>query len=101
VVTNQAGITAAAIAANNTDVCGVITTTGTSTGGTILTVTFNKAYAIAPRVFIAPVNAAAAALNTMAFVSAVTTGGFAITIPAAGTYAATPSYEYFVIESGV
>lgn len=100
VVTTQAGITAAAIAASNTDVCGTITTTGTSTGATQLTITFTKAYAFAPKVFLSPANAAAGMPNTQYIVDSVTTTTFRITVAAGGTYAATPSWHYFVVESG-
>jgi hypothetical protein len=98
VVTTQAGITAAAITAGGSDVCGVITTTGTSTGATQLTVTFNKTYTTAPKtVMIAPANAAAAMPNTGYFVDAITATTFRITVAAGGTYAATPSWYYQVI----
>ena len=97
-VGTQNGITAAAITAGSTDVNGNITTTGTSTGGTIFTVTFNKTYTNAPKyVALEPANAAAAAPNTRAFVSSITATTFVVTIPASGTYAATPSYNYAVI----
>lgn len=97
-VGTQDGITAAAITAGSTDTAGTITTTGTSTGGTIFTVTFNKTYTVAPKVVVlVPANAAAAAPNTMAFVSTIAATSFAVTIPASGTYAATPSYKYLVV----
>jgi hypothetical protein len=97
-VGTQDGITAAAITAGSTDVCGTITTTGTSTGGTIMTVTFNQTYTTAPKVvIITPANANAAAPNTMPYVSSITATTFVITIPGSGTYAATPSYKYLVI----
>lgn len=99
VVTSQAGITAAAITAGGTDTCGVITTTGTSTGATILDVTFGKTYTTAPKgVMIAPANAAASMPNTSYFVSATSATGFTITVAAGGTYAATPSWRYIVIQ---
>lgn len=98
-VTSQAGITAAAITAGGTDTCGVITTTGTSTGATILDVTFGKTYTTAPKgVIIAPANAAASMPNTSYFVSATSATGFTITVAAGGTYAATPSWRYIVIQ---
>lgn len=98
VVTTQAGITAAAVTAGASDTCGVITTTGTSTGATILDVTFNKTYTTAPKiVLIAPANAAASMPNTSYFVSAISATGFTITVAAGGTYAATPSWRYLVI----
>lgn len=97
-VGTQNGITAAAITAGSTDVNGNITTTGTSTGGTIFTVTFNKTYTVAPKiVIITPANANAAAPNTMPFVSSITATTFVVTVPSSGTYAATPSYNYLVI----
>lgn len=97
-VTTQAGITAAAITAGGSDTCGIITTTGTSTGSTVLDVTFGKTYTTAPKaVILVPANAAAAMPNTGYFVSAVSATGFTITVAAGGTYAATPSFRYLVI----
>lgn len=97
-VTAQVGITAAAITAGGSDTCGIITTTGTSTGSTILDVTFGKTYTTAPKaVILVPANAAAAMPNTGYYVSAVSATGFTITVAAAGTYAATPSFRYAVI----
>ena len=102
VVTNQAGITAAAITTGSTDTVGVITTTGTSTGGTVITVTFNAAYAVAPRVFITPVNESAAengaSLECGAYISSSTTTTFALTITNAT--GATPSWNYYTVEMG-
>ena len=98
VVTNQAGITAAAITAGASDTCGIITTTGTSTGATVLDITFHKTYTTAPKfVILSPANAAACMPNTAYFVSAVSATTFTITVAAGGTYAATPSWRYFVI----
>lgn len=97
-VTTQAGITAAAITAGGSDTCGVITTTGTSTGATQITVTFNKTYTTAPKtVMIAPANASAAMPNTGYYVDAITATTFRITVAASATYAATPSWYYQVI----
>lgn len=97
-VGTQAGITAAAITAGSTDVAGTITTTGTSTGGTIFTVTFNKTYTVAPKfVALEAANAAGGGVNTPAVVTSITATTFVVTIPASGTYAATPSYRYLVV----
>lgn len=97
-VTTQAGITAAAITAGGSDTCGVITTTGTSTGATILTITFGKTYTTAPKtVALMPANAAAAMPNTGYYISSITATTFVITVAAGGTYAATPSWYYQVI----
>lgn len=98
VVTTQAGITAAAITAGGTDTCGVITTTGTSTGATQITVTFGKTYTTAPKtVALMAANAAAAMPNTGYYVDNITATTFRITVAAGGTYAATPSWYYQVI----
>ncbi len=98
VVTNQAGITAAAVTAGSSDVCGNITTTGTSTGATVIDVTFHKTYTTAPKfVSLQAANAAASMPNTAYFISAIAATGFTITVPASATYAATPSWRYFVI----
>lgn len=97
-VTTQNGITAAAITAGGSDTCGVITTTGTSTNATVLDVTFNKTYTVAPKfVSLTPANASASMPNTNYFVSTIIATGFTITVPAAGTYAATPSWRYLVV----
>ena len=97
-VSTQAGITAAAITAGGTDTCGIITTTGTSTGATILTVTFGKTYTTAPKaVILTPANAAAGMPNTGYIVGTITATTFTITVAASGTYAATPSWMYAVI----
>lgn len=104
-VTVQNGITAAAVTAGSTDTCGIFTTTGTSTGSTTITVTFNKAYAVAPEVILLPANTAAtvgvtSATTAQAFVSSTTTTTFVVTIPAGAVYAATPSYRWVCIEHG-
>lgn len=97
VVTTQNGITAAAITAGSTDTCGTITTTGTSTGSTVITVTFNKTYTVAPKaVFVQAANAAGGGVNTDPIVTQTATT-FVLTIPASGVYAATPSWTYLVI----
>lgn len=96
-VGTQNGITAAAITAGSTDTCGTITTTGTSTGGTVITVTFNKTYTVAPKVVcITAANAAGGGVNTDPIVTQTATT-FVLTIPTGGTYAATPSWTYFVV----
>lgn len=95
--TNATGISAVAITAGSTDVCGTITTTGTPASGTVLTITFNKTYTTAPKfVVVSPANAAAGGVNTMPIVTQTATT-FVLTWPAGGTYAATPSFMYFVI----
>lgn len=96
VVTTQNGITAAAITAGSTDTCGTITTTGTSTGSTVITVSFNKTYTVAPKaVVITAANAAGGGVNTDPIVTQTATT-FVLTIPSGGVYAATPSWTYFV-----
>jgi hypothetical protein len=101
--TTPNGITAAAIAAGSTDTAGVITTTGTQdgSGDTVLDVTFNKAYGVAPKVVLQALNASAskAAATTLltAYVSATATGGFTITVPEDASAGATPSWAYMVI----
>ena len=100
VVTQQNGITAAAITAGSTDTVGVITTTGTNNNGgtSILTVTFNKTYAIAPQVVIAGANAAGSLI--WPYISSTTTTTFVVTIPASASSGATPSWYYQVLEMG-
>ena len=99
-VTQQNGITAAAITAGSTDTVGVITTTGTNNNGgtTILTITFGKAYAIAPQVVIAGANAAGSLI--WPYISTTTTTTFVVTIPASASSGATPSWYYQVLEMG-
>lgn len=103
-VTQQNGITAAAITAGGSDTCGVITTTGTNNAGgtSILQVTFGKTYTVAPKgVILMPANASAAksAATSQAgvFVSAVAATTFDITIPSDASAGATPSWRYVVI----
>lgn len=101
--TTQNGITAAAITAGSTDTCGIITTTGTSsTGDTVLTITFEEAYAIAPVVALTAVNEAAAQnaddATSGSYISSTTTTTFVITIP--GASGSTPSWNYVVFEMG-
>jgi len=103
-VTQQNGITAAAITAGGTDTCGIITTTGTNNNGgtSILQITFGKTYTVAPKgVVIYPVNAAGSkattTVGTGTFVSATTATTFDLTIPADPAAMATPSYAYIVI----
>lgn len=94
--TNATGISAVAITAGSTDVCGTITTTGTPQSGTVLTITFNKTYTTAPKfVVVSPANAAAGGVNTMPIVTQTATT-FVLTWPGSGVYAATPSFTYFV-----
>lgn len=104
VVTQQNGITAAALSATAGDAAGQITTTGTNNNGgtTILTVTFNKTYTTAPKaVILQPLNASAAlavaANGNGTFVSSISATAFAITIPANAAAGATPSWAYLVI----
>lgn len=103
-VTTANGISAAAITAGGTDVCGIITTTGTNNAGgaTVLDITFNKTYTTAPKtVCVTPRNAAAAkaAATSLAtpYVSAISATGFTLTIPSDASAGATPSFQYQVI----
>lgn len=103
-VTQQNGITAAAITAGGSDTCGVITTTGTNNNGgtSILQVTFGKTYTTAPKgVLLFPANSAAtkaaATSLLLPYVSATSATTFDITIPADASAAATPSWRYVVI----
>lgn len=105
-VTQQNGITAAAITAGATDVAGIITTTGTNNNGgtSILQITFHKTYTTAPKaVILTPRNASAAKGATGAvvgagtYVSAIAATTFDITIPADAAAGATPSWNYVVI----
>lgn len=92
-VTTQAGITAAAVTAGSTDTCGIVTTTGTSTGGTVITLTFNKTYTTAPKfAIINEANTAAITGQVSATSTTATTVVFSIPV-ASG---ATPSWTYFV-----
>lgn len=92
-VTTQAGITAAAVTAGSTDVAGNITTTGTSTGGTIITMTFNKTFTVAPKVIMVTETNAAAVTGGIFTTATATTAVF--TIPVAS--GVNPSFSFFVI----
>ncbi len=98
-VTQQNGITAAAITAGSSDVAGNFTTTGTNNnaGTTILTITFNATYTAAPKsVMLTAANASAAGPNP-AYISSITATTFVVTIPASASAGATPSWYYQVI----
>ncbi|HXB13125.1 MAG TPA: hypothetical protein VNZ45_14150, partial [Bacteroidia bacterium] len=97
VATNATGLSAVAVTAGSTDTCGTITSTGTPASGTVITLTFNKTYTVAPKVCIyTPANAAAGGVNTMPIVTTTATTAV-FTWPAGGVYAATPSWTYLVI----
>lgn len=95
-VTVQNGITAAAITAGSTDTKGNITTTGTqnATSPTVLTITFNKVYNVAPIVVITAANLTGGVCPY--YVSATTTN-FTLSFQGSAP-AATPSFNYMVIE---
>lgn len=96
-VTTQNGITAAAITAGSTDTCGTITTTGTNNNGgnTVLTVTFNKTYTVAPKfVVISEVNNSAGIASIFTTTTATT---FVLNIIASASSGATPSWAYMVV----
>lgn len=98
-VSQQNGITAAAITAGGSDVNGVITTTGTNNNGgaSILQVTFNKTYTTAPKAVILTARNASGAGPNPPYVSAITATTFDITIPASASAGATPSWNYVVV----
>lgn len=97
VATNSTGLSAVAVTAGSTDVCGTITSTGTPQSGTVITLTFNKTYTTAPKVVVyTPANAAAGGVNTMPIVTQTATTAV-FTWPGSGTYAATPSWTYLVV----
>lgn len=97
VATNSTGLSAVAVTAGSTDVCGTITSTGTPSSGTVITLTFHKTYTTAPKfVAYAPANAAAGGVNTMPIITTTATTAV-FTWPTGGVYAATPSWTYVVI----
>lgn len=103
-VTQQNGITAAAITAGSSDTCGTITTTGTNNAGgtSILQITFGKTYTTAPKaVILQALNTSAAKVATTSLfgtiVSAKSATTFDITIPSDAAAGATPSWTYLVI----
>lgn len=97
IATNATGLSAVAVTAGSTDTCGTITSTGTPASGTVITLTFNKTYTVAPKVVLyTPANAAAGGVNTMPIVTQTATTAV-FTWPAGGVYAATPSWTYLVI----
>lgn len=96
-VTTQNGITAAALTTGATDVCGIITTTGTNNNGgnTVLTVTFNKTYTVAPKfVVFSELNNSAGIASIFSSTTATT---FVLNIVASASSGATPSWSYAVI----
>lgn len=107
-VTQQNGISAAAITAGGSDTCGIITTTGTNNNGgtSVLQVTFGKTYSTAPKaVLLTPRNQSAAkgsstagaGIYGLAYVSGIAATTFDITIPADSAATATPSWNYVVL----
>jgi hypothetical protein len=97
IATNSTGLSAVAVTAGSTDTCGTITSTGTPSSGTVITLTFAKTYTVAPKcVLYAPANAAAGGINTMPIITTTATTAV-FTWPGSGVYAATPSWTYFVI----
>lgn len=93
-VTTQNGISAAAIAANSSDIKGTITTTGTNTitNNTAITITFNTTYTVAPTVLITAAN-----VNTQSCTYSVssTSTSFTLNFKLGGS---NPSFNYIVIE---
>lgn len=97
IATNSTGLSAVAVTAGSTDTAGTITSTGTPVSGTVITLTFNKTYTVAPKAVIyTPANASAGGINTMPIVTTTATTAI-FTWPAGGVYAATPSWTYAVI----
>lgn len=97
VVSTQNGITAAAVTAGSTDVCGTITTTGTNnnSGNTVLTLTFNKTYTVAPKFVVwSEVNNSAGIASIFSTTTATTA---VLNIVASASSGATPSWNYFVV----
>lgn len=92
------GITAAAIVAGSTDVCGAFTTTGTqnNTTDSEITLTFNKTYTTAPKtVMLTAANAAGA--SGIVYVKTITATVVTIGFAKSAAWAATPSYMYQVL----
>lgn len=98
-VSQQNGITAAAITAGASDVNGIITTTGTNNNGgtSILQVTFHKTYTTAPKAVMLTARNASGAGPNPPYISDITATTFDITIPASASAGATPSWNYLVI----
>ena len=97
-VTQQNGITAAAITAGSSDMAGNITTTGTNnnSGTTILTVTFHKTYTAAPKVvLLQPVNASGGLI--FPYLGTINATSFQVIVPASASSGATPAWCYQVI----
>lgn len=92
------GITAAAVTAGSSDTAGNITTTGTNNnaGDTLLVVTFNKTYTVAPKaIHVFGTNVSGA--KSQVFASVITASAFTVDIPASATAGATPAFSYIVI----
>lgn len=94
-VSTANGITAAALSSGSTDTKGTITTTGDNNGtNTVITVTYNKVYTVAPVVVVSASNASGQAYT---FFASSGTNNFTVNLRDAGTNA-TPSFNYIVIE---
>lgn len=91
------GTTSAATVAGSSDIRGTITTVAGSPAGTsVVTCTFNRAYSVAPYVFITGANPTGAIqIAGGGYVSAVSTTSFDITFTLPNMH---PSFNYFVME---
>lgn len=93
------GITAAAVTAGSTDVCGQITTTGTqdNTTDSVIPIVFNKTYTTAPKsIQLTPLNSSGAVGSSQPYISAISATGFSISVSKSASAAATPSWAYQV-----
>ncbi|WP_080056866.1 hypothetical protein [Spirosoma aerolatum] len=97
ITTGGAGTTASAtVAAGSNDMAGkitLVTSAGASANNTLLTLTFNQAYAAAPvAVLVTPRNARAAEQVSRVYVSAITANGF--TLASAGTALSVDTFDF-------
>jgi len=96
IVATTAGDGTCTIAATSTDVAGTVTFADTWANSDTLVITFNKAYATAPKVLLSSHVFNASGANVLEF-DAVVTSTTSITITASGTCVG--AMTYFVIET--
>lgn len=99
-ITAAHGITAVALTAGATDMCGQITSTGTqdNTTDSTFTLTFGKTYTVAPKsVTLTALNAAGAVGSSLPYVVSISATAIVFGVSKSAAAAATPSWCYQVI----
>lgn len=99
-ITAAHGITAVALTAGATDVCGIITSTGTQDNVTdsTFTLTFGKTYTVAPKsIQLTPLNASGAIGSSLPYIVSISATAVVFGVSKSASAGATPSWCYTVI----